>query len=68
MIVTLGPGIAVNPAQIVSVRQDYHGKKLLITDVLGHIHEISPQYGESIYEAQSRILALLNDSLPEKEV
>lgn len=40
MIIDLGRGIALNPAHVVSVRRDFHKTCLLITDVLGKVHEI----------------------------
>ncbi|AWD21604.1 hypothetical protein [Fuscovulum blasticum] len=58
-LVNLGNGIAVNPEHIVSVTRSFHENHLIITDVLGNRHEVSRGYGESIYDAEKRVVALL---------
>jgi hypothetical protein len=65
VIVDLGRGIAVNPDHVVSVTRDYHEKLLLVRTVDGATHEVEKQYSESIYDAEARVLKLLNP--PAKE-
>lgn len=65
MIVDLGNGIALNPDHVVSVRRDYYGKYLIITDVLGNVHEVQVRYGETIYEAEKRVITMLSKPLTE---
>lgn len=58
-LVELGNGIAVNPEHVVSVRRSFHENHLIITDVLGNVHEVPRGYGESIYDAEKRVVAML---------
>ena len=66
MIVDLGNGIVLNPAHVVSVRRDYYENYLLISDVLGTVHEVRPKYGETIYDAEKRIISLLTEAPPKE--
>lgn len=65
MIVDLGNGIVLNADHVVSVRRDFYKKHLIITDVLGNVHEAQVRYGETIYEAEKRVITTL--SKPEIE-
>lgn len=65
MIVDLGDGVILNPAHVVSVLRDYYGKYLKITDVLGNVHEVQVNYGETIYEAEKRVITMLSKPLTE---
>lgn len=67
MIVDLGNGVVLNPAHVVSVCRDYYEKYLLITDVLGTVHEVRQKHGETIYDAEKRIISLLTEAPPKKE-
>ncbi|MDF2141237.1 hypothetical protein [Paenirhodobacter sp. CAU 1674] len=66
MIVDLGNGVILNPAHVVSVQRDYYGKYLKITDVLGNVHEVQVKYGETIYEAEERVIAMLSKPMTEE--
>ncbi len=67
MIVDLGNGVALNPGQVVSVRRSYHETHLIITDVLGQVHEVPRSYGESIYDVEKRVIAMLSSSPSNQE-
>lgn len=60
MLVDLGDGIALNPDHAVSVRHDFYGRYLIVTDVLGNVHEVQRRYGESIWDAEKRVVAALS--------
>lgn len=60
MLVNFGNGIVLNPDHVVSVCRDFHENFLIITDVLGNRHEVSRQYGESIRDAEKRVIAMLS--------
>ena len=60
MIVCLGNNVFVNPEHVVSVTRTFHENGLIVVDILGNRHEVQRQYGETIYEAEKRGLALLN--------
>nr|WP_321511131.1 hypothetical protein [uncultured Celeribacter sp.] len=63
MIVKLESGIALNPAHVVSVTRDHYGKFVIVRDVLGDAHEVQVGYRESVYEAEKRVVAILNGPL-----
>ena len=59
-LVSLGSGIAVNPEHVVSVTLDFHGRYVLVKDVLGQTHEIGCDYGKSIYDTKNRIEKIIS--------
>lgn len=65
MIVVLGDGIAVNPDFVISVGRSFHDTHILVRTSDGHCHEVQRGYGETIWAAEKRIVALLNP--PAKE-
>jgi len=56
----LGGGLILNPEHVVSVKRESYGRFLIVKDVLGDIHEVQVRYGETIYQAEKRVLKLLN--------
>ncbi len=59
MLVNFGNGIVLNPDHVVSVCRSFHENHLIITDALGVRHEVSRGYGESIWDAEKRVIAML---------
>lgn len=64
MIVQLKPGAMANSEKVVSVRREFHSRFLIVSMEDGSTHEIEPQYQETIYALESRILKLLQGHAP----
>lgn len=60
MLVPINNTLSLNPDFVISIKQDYHGRLILIRDSSGETHEVERGYGESIFEAQTRIAKLLS--------
>lgn len=59
MLVDLGNGVSVNPEHVVSITREFYGRAMLIKTVLGDVLEAPIKYGESIYDAEKRIVSAL---------
>lgn len=66
MIVKIGDGIAVNPVFVVSVTRSFHDTHVLVRTKDGACHEVTRGYGESIWDAEKRIIDLLNSARKEE--
>lgn len=60
MIIKIPNGPILNPDHVVSIVRDYYERMLIITDVSGQKHEVSPSYGQTIYDLESSVTTMLN--------
>lgn len=67
MLVKIPNGPTLRPEHVVSIARDFYDRNLIITDINGTKHEVSPVWHQSIYECERNVVLMLNVEKPQTE-